>query len=205
MNLPATKVQKNDGRPVALHDRAMDDLRYIRETMERSGSFTAVSGQGGVVMGLLALFAAVLARSTTDPLTWVGVWMGAAVVSLTVALFMMRAKARSRGTALLVGAGRKFAWNVSPPLLVGGLLTVAFARIGVTTILPGAWLLLYGTGVVTGGAFSVRVVPLMGFTFMALGAIALFAPSAWGDTFMAIGFGGLHILFGLIIWRKHGG
>jgi hypothetical protein len=205
MNFPATKARKEEGQPVALHDRAMDDLRYIRETMERSGSFTAVSGQGGVVMGLLALCAAVLARTTTEPMTWAWVWMGAAVVSFTVALLMMRAKARSRGTALLVGAGRKFAWNVTPPLLVGGLLTVAFTRMGVTTILPGAWLLLYGTGVVTGGAFSVRVVPAMGFTFMALGAIALFAPSAWGDTFMAIGFGGLHILFGLIIWRKHGG
>jgi hypothetical protein len=205
MNLPATKLGKGDGRPVALHDRAIDDLRYIRETMERSGSFTAVSGQGGVVMGLVALTATLLARPVADPLTWVSIWMGAAVVSFTVALVMMRAKARSRGTSLLVGAGRKFAWNVSPPLLVGGILTVALARAGMTDILPGVWLMLYGTGVVTGGAFSVSVVPMMGSAFMAMGALALFAPLAWGDAFMAIGFGGLHIVFGLVIWRKHGG
>jgi hypothetical protein len=117
----------------------------------------------------------------------------------------MRAKARAAGTTLLAGAGTKFAWNVSPPLLVGGLLTVAFVRVGLTDLLPGVWLLLYGTGVVTGGAFSVRVVPLMGSLFMVLGAVALFTPPAWGDAFMAVGFGGLHLVFGGIIWRNHGG
>jgi hypothetical protein len=183
----------------------MDNLRYIRETMERSQSFTAVSGRGGVVMGLVALAAAVAAVGADGSAAWVLIWMGAAVLSLGVALFSMARKARAAGSALLAGAGRKFAWSVTPPLLVGGLLTVALARAGLTQLLPGSWLLLYGTGVVTGGAFSVRVVPVMGLTFMALGAVALFCPATWADAFMALGFGGLHILFGFIIWRKHGG
>ncbi|MGD8322310.1 MAG: hypothetical protein PVJ02_17800 [Gemmatimonadota bacterium] len=205
MMLPARKLRETSREPVALHDRAMDNLRYIRETMERSQSFTAVSGRGGVVMGLVALAAAVAAVGADGSAAWVLIWMGAAVLSLGVALFSMARKARAAGSALLAGAGRKFAWSVTPPLLVGGLLTVALARAGLTQLLPGSWLLLYGTGVVTGGAFSVRVVPVMGLTFMALGAVALFCPATWADAFMALGFGGLHILFGFIIWRKHGG
>jgi hypothetical protein len=190
---------------VALHDRAMDNLRYIRETMERSQSFTAVPGVGGILMGLIALAATYVAFQTESTGAWVAVWMGAAVVSLSVAMLAMTVKARTVGGSLLAGAGRKFAWNLTPPLLVGGLLTVAMAQAGAAELLPGVWLLLYGTGVVTGGAFSVRVVPFMGFTFMLVGAAALFSPPSWGNLFMAGGFGVLHILFGAVIWRKHGG
>jgi len=183
----------------------MDNLRYIRETMERSQSFTAVSGLGGIFMGLSALGATFLAVRTETTESWVAVWMGAAVLSLGIALVAMTVKARAVGGSLLAGAGRKFAWNLTPPLLVGGLLTVAMTQAGAAELLPGVWLLLYGTGVVTGGAFSVRVVPLMGLTFMVVGGAALFAPAAWGNLFMAGGFGLLHIVFGVVIWRKHGG
>jgi hypothetical protein len=67
------------------------------------------------------------------------------------------------------------------------------------------WLLLYGTAIVTGGAFSVRVVPLMGLCLMALGAVALFLPAGWGDVLMAGGFGAVQIGFGIWIARHHGG
>jgi len=190
---------------VALHDRAMDNLRFIRETMERSASFTAVSGRGVVLMGVVALSASVLVRDATGTLTWAVTWLIAAAVSLGSALILMAGKARAAGMTLLAGPGRKFAWNVTPPLIVGGLLTLAFLRLGLIDLLPATWLLLYGAGVVTGGAFSVRIVPLMGLAFMGLGTAALFAPAAVGDVFMAAGFGGLHIIFGTIIWRKHGG
>jgi hypothetical protein len=205
MNLPAKKLGSRNGAPVALHDRAMDNLRFIRETMERSASFTAVSGRGGVVMGLVALLAAMLSRNDAGSTTWVAIWMIAAALSLGLALLLVARKARDAGLTLLSGPGRKFAWNVTPPLVVGGLLTVALLRAGATELLPATWLLLYGTGVVTGGAFSVRIVPLMGLAFMALGTAALFTSPRLGNAFMAVGFGGLHIVFGAIIWRKHGG
>ncbi len=205
MMLPARKLRDADRGPLALHDRAMDNLRFIRETMERSSAFTAVSGGGGVVMGLIALGAAVVARSVTSSVGWLLVWMGAATLSFGVAIIAMAWKSVAAGMPLLSGPGRKFAWNVTPPLLVGGLLTLALFEAGATELLPGMWLLLYGAGVVTGGSFSVRIVPLMGLAFMLTGVVALFGPAAWGDVFMAVGFGGLHIFFGAVIWRKYGG
>jgi hypothetical protein len=90
-------------------------------------------------------------------------------------------------------------------MLCGALLTAVFYRMGTMEAAPGMWLLLYGAGIVTGGTFSVKIVPVMGVCFMATGAVALFSPSSWGDAFMAFGFGGLHILFGIIIARRYGG
>lgn len=205
MSAPSPQTRKLQQPPLALHDKAMENLRYIRETMERSQAFTAVPGMGGVLMGIIALMAASVAGRAPSTVAWVGLWMAAAALSLAVAVLTMRRKARAAGTTLTAGAGRKFTWNLTPPLLVGALLTLALTVAGATGLLPGVWLLLYGTGVVTGGAFSVRVVPLMGLAFMSLGAVALFLPAGWEDAVMAAGFGGLHIVFGIVIWRKHGG
>ena len=197
MNHPARKVRPKGRTHLALHDRAIEDIRFIRETMERSGSFTAVSGLGGVVMGLIALLGAVAAAGASSPAAWVGVWMTAAATAIGVALFSMATKASAAGAGLFSGPGRKFAWNVTPPLVAGAVLTVDRVR---SLKEEG-----YGTGIVTGGAFSVRIIPIMGLTFMVVGTAALFSPAAWANAFMAGGFGGLHILFGAIIWRKYGG
>lgn len=205
MNLPARKLGAPEREPVALRDRAIDNLRFIRETMERSASFTHVSGIGGLAMGAIALSAAWFASGTESALTWLGIWVGAAVLSFSVAILAMARKSRLEGVPLLTGPARRFAWSVTPPLAAGGALTVALAQAGLTELLPGTWLLLYGTSVVTGGSHSVRPVPLMGAAFMLLGAAALLSPAGWGDAYMAAGFGGLHIVFGTVIWRKHGG
>lgn len=205
MNLPARKLSGPERPPIALHDRAMENLRFIRETMERSASFTHVSGVGVVAMGTIALPAAWIASATNSFWIWLFAWLGAATLSFAVALALMARKSRAEGVALLAGPGRKFVWNVTPPLLVGALLTLAFLRAGLTDLLAGTWLLLYGTAVVTGGSYSVRPVPAMGVAFMLTGIAALFGPSSWADALMAGGFGGLHIAFGLLIWRKHGG
>ena len=192
-------------QPPALHDRAMDNLRYIRETMERASAFTAVPGWGQVAIGVTALAATYLAARQPTPRAWLGTWVAEALISLLIAGWLMDRKARALGAPLLSGPGRKVAFSLSPPMVVGALLTVVMFRSGLNRAIPGMWLLLYGTGVVTGGMFSVSVVPVMGLCFMALGALALFAPAGWGDWFMAAGFGGLHIIFGTIIARKYGG
>ena len=191
--------------PPALHDRAIDNLRYIRETMERASAFTAVPGWGQVAIGLTAIVATFVAARQATPRGWLGVWIAEAIISLLIAGWLMDRKARRLGVPLLSGPGRKVVFSLSPPMIVGALLTVALFRAGLTGVIPPMWLLLYGTGVITGGMFSVNVVPVMGVCFMLLGAIGLFVPPATENWLMAAGFGGLHIVFGCIIARKYGG
>ena len=195
--------QKTD--PPALHDRAIDNLRYIRETMERSAAFTAVPGWGQVAIGLSAIAATYLAARQSTPRAWLGVWIAEAIISLLIAGWLMDRKSRRLGVPLFSGPGRKVAFSLSPPMIVGALLTVALFRAGLLSVIPPMWLLLYGTGVVTGGMFSVSIVPVMGICFMLLGAAGLFVPASIENWLMAAGFGGLHIIFGTIIARKYGG
>ena len=183
----------------------MDNLRFIRETMEGAARFTDVSGTGAVAAGVSALAAAWIASRQPGLQRWLAVWLADAIVAILVLAGASIWKARRTQADLFTGPFRRFVLALFPPLLAGGLLSVVLIAMGVTGVLPGLWLLLYGTGVVTGGAFSVRIVPVMGSAFMMLGAVALVSPAGWGDAFMAAGFGGLHILFGVLIARRHGG
>ena len=192
-------------RPPELHVHAMEDLRFIRRTMEQAGSFTAVPGWGTVAMGVTALAAAVVAHGQRTTTGWIVTWMIESVLALAIALATMGRKARGAGLSLFSGPGRRFLLSFAPPLLAGALLTLVLFGAGRPDVLPGMWLLLYGTGVVTGGAFSVRIVPVMGLAFMLAGAVALFLPTAWENATMAAGFGLLHVFFGLLIARRHGG
>jgi hypothetical protein len=185
--------------------RALEDLRFIRETMARASSFTAVPGRGMLVVGLTALAAAVLAAGQPDARAWLLVWLAEAALAIAIGVAAMTRKARAVGAPLLHGAGARFLFGLCPPWIAGAVLTFALYRAQLFDAMPGAWLLLYGAGVVTGGAFSVRVVPIMGVCLMLLGVGAVAAPAAWGDAFMAAGFGGIHIVFGALIARRHGG
>jgi len=202
---PLRAISPAPDQPPALHERAMDNLRYIRETMERATAFTGISGWGEVAIGVTALIAAVLAANQTTFKAWLAVWIAEGLISLLIAGWSMDRKARAASMPLVSGPGRKAVFSLSPPIIAGGLLTLVLVRAGLTNLIPGMWLVLYGTGVITGGMFSVPVVPVMGSLFMVLGAIALFAPPALANWFMAAGFGGLHLIFGVIIARKHGG
>jgi len=190
---------------VALHTRAMDNLRFIRETMERAGAFTAVPGWGGCVMGVSALAATVIASRQSTTGAWLNTWLIEGIFAIALGLYTMKRKADSAQLPLLSAPGRRFVLSFAPPLLVGALLTVVLYQAGLTRAIPGTWLLLYGTGVVTGGAYSVRVVPLMGMCFMLVGGVALFCPFSWGTALLGVGFGGLHVVFGIIIARRYGG
>jgi hypothetical protein len=183
----------------------MDNLAFIRETMEQAAAFTAVSGAGMVASGVIALGAAWLAGEQRDGSGWLATWLGAAAVALVCSGWAtVRKSARAR-MPLFSGAGRKFVLGFSPPMVVGALLTMVLYSAGLLAVLPGLWLLLYGTAIVSAGAFSARVVPVMGLGFMVLGAAALFAPSGWREALLALGFGGLHVVFGILIARRYGG
>lgn len=191
--------------PIRIDFRAREQLRYIRDTIERAGSFTAVPGWGGVVVGLTALGAAAVAFRQPSATAWMAVWLAEGALAGVVGIWSVVWKAKSAGLPLLSGPGRRLALSFSPPIVVGALLTVVLWKEGIVAILPGVWLVLYGTAVITGGAFSIEIVPLMGLCFLVLGAVALFSPAAWGDLFMAAGFGLLHIIFGALIAWRYGG
>ncbi|HVN02975.1 MAG TPA: hypothetical protein VMT86_01090 [Bryobacteraceae bacterium] len=190
---------------VAIEAHALDNLQYIRSAMERAGAFTAVPGVGGIVLGGTALAAAALARTVSSPNSWLTLWLGEAVIACLIGVATAARKSHRVGVPLLSGPARKFLLGFAPPLLAGALLTLVLFRAGMISALPGVWLLLYGTGVLCGGAASVKVIPVMGMCFMALGALALFAPAHWGNIFLASGFGGFHIVFGILITVKYGG
>lgn len=182
-----------------------EDLRFIRDTMERSAAFTAVSGWGHVLLGMTALAAAWLAARQPSAFAWLRVWLAEGLLAAAIGLLSCTWKANRRGLPLFSGPARKAALGLAPPLVAGAFLTFLLFRAGLSSALPATWLLLYGAGTMTGGSFSVAIVPVMGLCFMLLGGLAVLGPAAWGNGFLAAGFGGLHILFGLLIARRHGG
>lgn len=198
------KLPPSMASPQPLADRALDNLRYIRATMERAGSFTAVPGWGMVTIGTSALAAAYIAARQPSVLNWLVTWLVEAMLALAIGGWTMVRKSRAANDPILTGPGRRFGLSFLPPVAVGALLTVALYLGGDRRLIPAVWLLLYGTGVVTGGAFSVPVVPVMGMGFLALGTAALFAAGA-ANWLLAAGFGGLHIVFGMWIARRYGG
>jgi hypothetical protein len=192
-------------RPISMRERAADDLGFIRATMERAASYRAVPGWGGMRMGFIALAATPIAISASTPSRWFMTWMLAALLGGSVGVFEMFRKARFEGVSLLSGAGSRFAKALAPGLITGSLLTLVLQNTGPLELLPGVWLLCYGTAVVGAGAHSIRAVRTMGLAFMLVGALALlgvvWAPDARlaGDLCMAVGFGLLHVVFGIVI------
>ena len=195
----ASRVSPNVAPNVA------EDLRYIRDTMERSAAFTAVSGWGIAVLGATAIATAWLAARQASSFAWLRVWLGEGLLGVAVALLTCTWKANRRGLPLFSGPARRVALGLAPPLVAGALMTFLLFRSGMQAAIPAMWLLLYGAGIMTGGAFSVPIVPVMGLCFMLLGGLAVLSPVAWGNWFLGAGFGGLHIVFGLWIARRHGG
>lgn len=198
-------IRASKSEPVGLHTQAMDNLRFIRLTMENAGAFTAVPGVGGMLMGATALFAAFAAHLSRSPRAWLGIWSVEALLALAIGMAFSYRKAMRNGAPLLSRPFRRFVLAMVPAVFVGALLTFVLYRAGFTGMMPALWLLLYGVGVSSGGAFSVRVVPLMGICFLAVGSVAALAPPSWADPMMAAGFGGLHIIFGFVIARRFGG
>jgi hypothetical protein len=192
-------------RPSPIEARAEDNLRFIRTAMERASSFTAVPGWGGAAMGTTALLAAGVSLTASTSRGWLAVWLVEAFLAFGIGLTAVARKARRTPTPLFAGPARRFFLTFSPPVAAGAVLTVSLVRAGQYGLLPGAWLLLYGAAVVCGGAYSVRPVPLMGLLFMAFGAAAFASPEGWGTTYLAAGFGGLQIAFGILIARRYGG
>ncbi|AHG88547.1 hypothetical protein J421_1010 [Gemmatirosa kalamazoonensis] len=202
---PRPEPARRPEPPVVLHDRAAEQIRYIRDVMARAGEFTAVPGWGGVAMGVSAVGAGAIAARQPSEARWLAVWTAEAVIAVAIGAVATIRKAGTATGALDTGPGRRFALAFAPPVVAGAVLTALLFRLHAGAALPAVWLLMYGAGVVCGGAFSVRPVPLMGLAFMALGVVAAAAPQAWAEWCLVGGFGVLHIVFGLLIARRYGG
>lgn len=195
----------------SLDQRAIADLGFIRSTMERAASHTAIPGWGGVLMGVTALSAAPFAIQAQTNRSWGLVWLTAAIVGASIGALEMWRKARAENVSLFTGAGSRFAKALAPGLIAGLLLTLAIRAVGPLELLPGVWLLCYGTAVVAAGAHSLRAVRSMGLAFMLVGSVALLGvvfmhdSRTFGDVCMAVGFGLLHVVFGIAIARERNG
>jgi hypothetical protein len=188
-----------------IQDRAIDNLRFIRETMEAAGTFTALSGWGQVVIGLTAIGAALIAQRVTTPSTWIAIWLAEACIAAGISVASMTIKSHAANVPVFSGPIRKLVLSFSPPIAAGAVLTLALHAAGAMAQVPGMWMLLYGAGVVSAGTYSVSIVPFMGAAFMIAGLITLIAPAAWATWCLIASFGGLHIFFGILIARRHGG
>lgn len=199
------KEGERANEPVNISDRAVDNLQFIRETMERSAVFTTVPGYGGVLMGATAVAASYIASGNPLIKTWLTVWLSEAVLAFLLGLFAMWQKSKIAGVPLTAAPTKKFAKSFLPPLVCGIVITLGLWRYEYFEVMIPVWILLYGAAIVTGGAFSVKAVPVMGWCFIAFGAIAFLLPAGYGNLMMAASFGALHIVFGFIIARKYGG
>ena len=192
--------------PHSIHERALDDLRYIRSTVENAREFTAVSGRGGVAMGVTGLLAAVAAATQTGaPMRWLAVWMTAAVVATSIGILSMAWKSRRAGASLVSPPARRFALAFFPAIAAAAAVTIVLVSRAEFDLLPGIWLLLYGVAISAGGALSVRVVPFMGLVLLVTGGAALLVPFAAAPLLLGLGFGLVQIGGGLVIMRRYGG
>lgn len=203
--ISALRSEEEREEPINLGDRAIDNLEFIRETMERSTSFTAVPGYGGMLMGVTAVVAAYIAHQQTLVRDWFVTWLVEAALAFAIGLLAMWQKSRIADTSLLSTPARKFALSFTPPLVCGVAITLGLWRYGQFELMAPVWMLCYGASVVCGGAFSVRVIPVMGWFFIAIGAAAFALPAGFGNYLMAASFGFVHIVFGAIIAKKYGG
>jgi hypothetical protein len=193
--------------PEALQDHAASSLRYIRDTMERAGSFTSIPGWGGVAIGVVAILTTVISQPHTSlrPQTWLLIWLGCAAVAAVIGASAMARKGKRAGVSLTSHVARRFFIAYFSPLIAGAVLTLTLWQDGSFRALPAVWLLLYGSAFISSGAFSLRVIPVMGAAFMALGVAAAFLPLAYSNALLGAGFGCLHVGFGFVIARNYGG
>lgn len=197
--------KRSAAEPIPIHEHAIDNLRYIRETMERAADFTAVPGWGLFGMGLIAMVAGVLAMRANSHTAWLQIWIGAALAALIVGVVTMKQKAAREGRPIFTAPGQRFVLSFAPAILAGAAMTVALVEARLWSTLPGMWLLLYGAAITSGGAVSTKLIPVMGAGFLAFGLAAMFGPPAWAELWLLAGFGGLHMVFGLVIARRYGG
>jgi hypothetical protein len=192
--------------PVRIETRALGTLAYIRRSIDSSASM-AVPGTAGVAMGTVGLAAAICASFPRWAPYWMQIWMVAGAIAFVGGGALMAREAAQSGHARYLGPVRKFMLCLCPALFAGGVLTMVLWRANMQGLLPGTWLLLYGCAVVSASTVTVaatmRLLCIMGALFAALGSIAFALPAGPHTSMLGLGFGVLHIAFGLLVGRPN--
>ncbi len=204
MSAPRNRPRRIE--PTPIDSGAVENLRYIRSTIEAADTFTTVPGKGCIAMGITALVAVGI-ESFIPQLAphWLAIWIGAAIAACGSALWCMEHKARQQGLSLRRAVARRFFLTLAPAFLAGAILTAALAGRVDREVITGMWLLLYGAGLAACGLFSSPAVFTAGLAFMGLGAATLWLPPGSSHIVLALGFGGIHLALGTTIVRHHGG
>jgi hypothetical protein len=203
--MSATPNRPRRAEPTPIDVGAVENLRYIRSTIEAAHTFTTVPGKGCVAMGITALVAVAIESIEAVAPYWLGVWIAAAIVACCSALWFMEQKARAQGLSLRRAVAKRFFMTLAPAFIAGAILTAALVGSVDRELITGTWLLLYGTGLAACGLFAIPAVFTAGLAFMGLGTATLWLPPGSSHIVLALGFGGIHLALGATITRHHGG
>jgi len=209
MHRPTAVFPIHSEAPAAIESHALGTLAYIRASIESSSSMD-VPGMAGIVMGIIGVLAAIVVSLPRWAAHWLGIWLAAAALALVLGGALVARQTAQRGHARYLGPLRKFLLCLCPALLAGAVLTLVFGTGGMTNVIPGMWLLLYGCAVLSASTVTVagiaRLICIMGGLFVALGLMTFALPATAHTAMLGLGFGVLHIIFGFLIGRSsHGG
>jgi hypothetical protein len=183
-----------------LDSHATATLRYIRSSME-GAVLLAVPGSAGIVLGTMGLIATALCFVPTLRAYWVAIWLIAALLGAVVGSILLVRESSLRELRLVGTPLRKFALSLSPSLGAGLVMTAVHWFGGNLHAIPGTWLLLYGCALVAASAATTRIIAALGALFILFGLAALLLSDDFQILVLGAGFGGLHIVFGLLIGR----
>jgi hypothetical protein len=204
MQRPSPAFTAQPAAPVTIESRALGTLAYIRASIDSSSSMD-VPGMAGIVMGVIGVLAAVAVSVPRWADHWLGIWLCAAAAALLLGSALVARQYVRRGHTRYFGPAKKFLLCLSPALFAGVVLTGVAWSAGLTGIIPGMWLLLYGCAVLSASTVTIagisRLIGVMGALFVVLGSTTFILPQAAHTFMLGLGFGVLHIVFGILIGR----
>lgn len=191
-------------KTVNLDSHAVATLRYIRASMDAAAR-VAIPGSAGIVMGIVGCAAAAMSLAPALRPHWLLIWLAAAPLAACAGGFLLARPASIASFTSPDAAGRKLALCLLPSLFAGAAMTFVLWSGERPGSIPGTWLLMYGCALISASVPTMALVAWMGVWFVGLGVAALFAPFVVQMVLLGLGFGGLHILFGILIGRmEHG-
>ena len=203
-----------------MNQKHHEDLSHIRSMMERSSRFISLSGLSGVFAGLSALIGGLYVYQLfkingldyfngEHKLYSVDLVVDLVIIALVILFFALTfgifftvRKSKKYNLPIWTSATKKMLVNLTIPLLAGGVFCLALLYHQIYVLIAPATLLFYGLALINAEKYTFSDIKYLGFCELALGCISLFF-LGYGLVFWIIGFGILHILYGLIVFKKY--